>query len=416
MRTTHGYQHKGMYHIFKNLEFICIQKGYEPLFLPWWTCDATKSHHSGVHLLSPNAKVYSCQSDPTPIVLEMAMKAHQIRPMAVQKYFYQYFYPSSEDKQQDEMIQRVTAGFEIFNLASPMAESEVIRLCLALTHRLNLGRVHLEIGHAGFTEAFLSTLSLSLENRQRLRVLLAQKNVSAVSDFSKRCGLSLAQTEAIKHLMSCFGPMDEVFKKVQTMTLSEQMKQAIFELEALSQDFKDLMDDLHVDLGFSNELEYYTGPVFKLFSYTSHQALFSGGRYDKPEKDQESKLPACGANLLIPNILEVMMMTNFSKPNPQRNNERNVQLIRSIDTDNLIDALSLSLKANGIACTVLDRGIPKDLAELQQVLSDQGLRWLVYPEGANALRVIDNVFNQSYKTSPNDLLSLLSVSVLDTIH
>lgn len=411
MKTALGYNHKLIYHIFKNLEFIVINKGYEPLYLPSWSSTAEEPSSQTASLLSPSGKLIHFYSDPTPLVRQIALRRKIDTPQSAQKYFYHYFFPRADNSLSEGFEQGITAGFEYFNDPSAEADAEIIKSCLELVTRLELGRVHLEIGHAGFTEGFITELRLPSEAEAKLRLLFEQKNQSAIENFAQKYELSKHQIQAIKELQNCFGPLDIVLQKTKNLSCNTAMKSALEELNDLTKHLGHVNETIHLDLGFSNSQCYYTGPVFRIYSHVNHQAIFTGGRYDSFEKDASTNLAACGANLLFPNILEVIMMNYVNSKNQNVKIGSRITLVEDAKSNAQLTRLKSDLECLGLSYTSLSASIPNSLKDIQLLLEkNPALRWLVYCEGEDTLQVIDKAYNQSYKTTAKDLVSLLMAS------
>lgn len=413
MRTTLGYHHKLMYHIFKNLEFISISNGFEPLFIPSWSGDIGQAASQTAAMLSAGGKLIHFYKDPTPMVAQIALKQHLETPHRIQRYFYQYFYPVLDASHPDGLRHQATAGIERFNDSSTEADAQIIGICLELVKRLSLGSIYLELGHGGYTEAFMDMLSLSQQARGEFRTLMAQKNQSAALGFARRYGLSDEAARAISDLQNCFGKARPVLAAARQIPATPAMVQAIEDLEALVHELELPLELIHLDLGFPNHQGYYTGPVFKLYSQLSHQPLFTGGRYDKKDPAQAPTLAACGANLLIPNISEVIMMNVNPKQKPFSTAPSTPFKVALVDdnTCQALEALKQNLDTLGLGYSALKTPAPQSLNDIQSLLEvSPDLRWLIYSEDGGQLQVIDKAYNQSFKTTPDKLVSLLLAS------
>lgn len=413
MRTTLGYQHKLMYHIFKNLEFISIAKGFEPLYLPSWSSEPGQPNDQTAALLSAGGKLIHFYKDPTPMVAEIALRQHKASPHQVQKYFYQYFYPAVDANHPDGLRHQATAGIESFNDVSGESETQIIALCLELVNRLSFGSVYLELGHAGYMEAFMAHLALSQKAKVAFRHLMAQKNRSGIDVFVAEYGLDPSAAPMIAALQNCFGKADAVLQAAAQITASPAMVKALDDLEKLVAALDFAKDQLHIDLGFPNSQGYYTGAVFKIYSALSHLPLFTGGRYDKNVNSQETPLAACGANLLISNISEVIMMNMIQKQNLQSSENISRFKIALVDTNasDALNALKQNLDDLGLGYSALKTAVPQSLSDIQMLLEvNPELRWLIYSEDDRQLQVIDKAYNQSFKTTPEALISLVLAS------
>jgi ATP phosphoribosyltransferase regulatory subunit len=61
----------------------------------------------------------------------------------------------------------------------------------------------------------------------------------------------------------------------------------------------DLLSYISIDLGMLQSLDYYTGTIFRGFTYGMGYPLFSGGRYDNVVGAFGKQMPATGFSLVI---------------------------------------------------------------------------------------------------------------------
>ena len=65
---------------------------------------------------------------------------------------------------------------------------------------------------------------------------------------------------------------------------------------------------LHItfDLGLLSHYEYYTGVIFKAYTYGTGDAIVTGGRYDNLVEQFGKKTPAVGFALLLDQLMEAL--------------------------------------------------------------------------------------------------------------
>ena len=87
---------------------------------------------------------------------------------------------------------------------------------------------------------------------------------------------------------------------------NERSLQAIERLEALYEVLKKYGTERYVsfDLGLLNQYNYYTGVIFKGYTYSVGDAIVTGGRYDKLLSYFGKNAPAIGFVVVVDDVLE----------------------------------------------------------------------------------------------------------------
>lgn len=108
--------------------------------------------------------------------------------------------------------------------------------------------------------------------------------------------------------------MPDLFGGIETITyVNEQTtnKRALKALERLEKIYEilsvsGLEDHITFDLGLLSHYEYYTGVIFKAYTYGTGDAIVTGGRYDNLVEQFGKKTPAVGFALLLDQLMEAL--------------------------------------------------------------------------------------------------------------
>lgn len=431
MTTIFGYDHSRYYQILSNLELIAFSKNYAPLYLcPF---EAARSEPTLTHLkrspnllslspstaelplwkwLSPSGELLQFQTDPTRLATAFAAKNKKTQ---VQKYVYstQVFSPSKESPM--GMKSELVGGIEYYGQSHWEADFEVISLTLALADKLNLGAVHLELGHAGFLRGLFDEMGLSTELEQSCRLAIERKNPRELTLLCQEEGIEDDKLKTLLEVIDAFGQPKEVLSLGQTLIKNSLMAEALKQLEELCKRLEEKLGlTLTIDLGFANRQQYYTGSVFKLYSLISHQPIATGGRYDHLADPYNVSLPACGANLILPNLLEVIEMNQKQTQNNKLSYALYYEKNTETEAKNLINALrqmGLEGEENPINNSEnLESAVKSALMKGSSPVLQNWILSLKTPldDTDNSLQVIDPALNQSYRTSVDVFLSQLA--------
>ena len=127
-----------------------------------------------------------------------------------------------------------------------------------------------------------------------------QKDTVALEKAADRYGLSSAAKETLLLIPALFGTYDtlEIFdNRVENPRSKEALRNV--------REILDILDDygytkyVTVDLGMLRSLDYYTGMIFKGFTYEVGFPIISGGRYDRVVSVFGRDLAAVGFSLSL---------------------------------------------------------------------------------------------------------------------
>ncbi|MDE6659176.1 MAG: ATP phosphoribosyltransferase regulatory subunit [Eubacterium sp.] len=186
------------------------------------------------------------------------------------------------------------SGIEFIGDGSLEADIEVISMAVEALKRSDLNSFKIEIGHAGFFNAILDKMNLSVAEKSEICKLIEGKNYAALGDLLNRIG-NTAETEVLHKLPRLFGGtqvLDEAKKLYQSQNSDkalDYLKTLMDKLEAMG-----IADSVMIDLGLVNRSNYYTGVIFRGYAEGSGATILSGGRYDNLIAEFGLDVPAIG--------------------------------------------------------------------------------------------------------------------------
>ena len=135
-------------------------------------------------------------------------------------------------------------------------------------------RYMLDISHLGVLSALTDALSVSAADKKKIIRCIGEKNAHGVREL---CGeTDGALCEKLVALIAAYGSPSEVFPMLYALDAGEQAEAAIAELETIG-----YADRINIDFSVVNDMNYYSGIVFRGFIDGIPEGILSGGRYDK---------------------------------------------------------------------------------------------------------------------------------------
>lgn len=192
------------------------------------------------------------------------------------------------------------AGVEVLGVSTAEADAEVIATAIKAVRATGLENFQIDIGQVEFFKGIMEETGLLEADMEQVRVLIDKKDFLGIEELVNEHNIRNDLKELIFSLPGLFGSTD-VIDKVEKITVNERSLKA---LENLRQVLK-ILDDYNlskyvsVDLGMVQSLNYYTGLIFRGFTYGAGFPILSGGRYDKLMERFGRKCPAVGFSLGI---------------------------------------------------------------------------------------------------------------------
>lgn len=196
------------------------------------------------------------------------------------------------------------AGVELLGIQNSEADAEVIALGIQSVLQTGITDLQVSIGQVEFFKGLADEWGLSAEDASELSTAIDQKDIVRIEKTAERLGLSEDAKEILDMISGKFGTYDvlDAFEaKVKNETSLGALKNLREILDVLS-DYE-LLQYVSIDLGMLRSLDYYTGVIFKGFTYEVGFPILGGGRYDKVISTFGREMSAVGFSLGINLIL-----------------------------------------------------------------------------------------------------------------
>lgn len=232
---------------------------------------------------------------------------------------YRFFYVQDVFRSDIEHTGRsgetLQAGVELLGASGIRADVEMIALAVEAMDACALKDYRLEIGHAGFFKAAVHSLQADMDTVEKMRMLIEEKNFAALNDLLKNFN-DVPAAKALRKLPQLFGGAEVLDEALQLLPDAEA-DNAISYLRSIFEELEmaGLSNRVMIDLGLVNEINYYTGVIFRGYVSGAGGAVLSGGRYDQLTEAFGRALPATGFAVDIDALSECIMLPPDQKLN-----------------------------------------------------------------------------------------------------
>lgn len=206
-------------------------------------------------------------------------------------------------------------GAELIGDASVEADAEMLALVIESLKASGLEEFQLMVGNAEFFQSILKEANLTEEEEVRARKLITNRNYFGLDEHLKEIHMSEKTRLTFSHLAELIGG-SEILEIAKTYAPNTIARNAIEHLEALYEILKIYKVEQYVtfDLSMSGTYGYYTGIVFRGYTYGTGDAVVKGGRYDRLIGKFGKDLPSIGFAIVVDELLNALSRQKIEVP------------------------------------------------------------------------------------------------------
>lgn len=198
-------------------------------------------------------------------------------------------------------------GAELVGELSVEADAEMISLVVKALLNVGLKQFQITIGQVEYFKGLCEEAGLDEETELELRAFISGKNYFAAQELLLERGVQEPYQSRLLKVADMFGDMCSL-KEAGEMVSNERSLKAVKRLEKLYEVLKlyNVADYVSFDLGMLSKYNYYTGVIFRAYTYGVGDAVVKGGRYDNLLKQFGKDSPAVGFAIVVDSILEAL--------------------------------------------------------------------------------------------------------------
>jgi len=237
-------------------------------------------------LTDKSGRLVVMRPDNTTPMARIAATRLKNAPRPLKLYYNQNVFRISKDYsgKRSEFAQ---TGIEIFGGDTLRSDIEAVVTALRTLSEISRyygGNVNykLELGHAHFCKSLLDAANLSDEARELVTKYIGAKNSSSLEVLGADDKLDNDFMEKIRQIPRLYGSKSVIDKARALCRGVKNAEEALDYLEAIYDilDENGFSENISIDLATVNDMDYYTGLVFRGYIDYTGEAVLGGGRYD----------------------------------------------------------------------------------------------------------------------------------------
>lgn len=254
------------------------------------------------------------RSDMTPPIARIAATAYANWKGTLRLSYFGNAFWYNEDYQ-GKRREFAQAGIELMGVDSVNADGEVLSVAVNSLLSIGLTDFKITIGDVGFFKGILEETMLSEEICEQLQTKIAMRDYVAAEEIVKKNKMPETIRRMFIELPQMVGSL-EMLAYAKKLTKNKQARRAISRLQDLYQVMRcyHIEEYVSFDLGMVNQLNYYTGIIFRGYTYGSGYTIVNGGRYDNLVEQYGVKMPAVGFGLKLSEIVSAISRKGIKIP------------------------------------------------------------------------------------------------------
>ncbi len=302
---------------------------------------------------------------------------------------------------QGKLKESTQLGAELINDSSTDADAEMLALTIECLLEAGLKEFQVEIGEADFFRGLVEEAGFDEEEENQLRILIEKKNMFGVEELISSKDISFELKHVFLTLPEIFGTIDKLIG-AKSLTTNLRALKAIERLEQLYTILTayGLEKYITFDLGMLSKYNYYTGIIFRAYTYGTGDTIANGGRYDNLVGQFGKDAPAIGLAIMVDQLILALSRQKIEiKPEA----ENTLILYHHNLLENAI-ALANHFRNQGMNIELLRVRDNTSLEEYMEYSKRNGNGGILYYETAELIKVINSESGEIQEANIKDLI------------
>lgn len=248
--------------------------------------------------------------DFTPSIARCAAKYFMDEDVPI-RFCYQGNTFTNTSNLQGKLKEVTQMGAELIGDGSVQADAEMIAMTIEALYHAGLSDFQLSVGNLEYFKGICAEAGLDEETELELREYISGKNYFGAEEVLTRAGVNKKDKELLLKVSDLFGTVS-ILEEAKKAVSNKRSRHAIERLEKVYQALVDYGVEKYVsfDLGMLSKYNYYTGIIFKGYTYGVGDAIVKGGRYDSLLGRFGKETAAIGFVIVVDDLLAAMGRQN----------------------------------------------------------------------------------------------------------
>lgn len=208
---------------------------------------------------------------------------------------------------QGRLRETTQMGAELMGDDSVEADAEMLALVIESLLTIGLKEIQLNVGNVDFFQSLIEDACLDEEAEERVRELINNRNYFGVEEFLESIQVKRSSKEAFAALNELVGGVD-ILVHAKNIAPNSKGVMAIRRLEKIYDTLKlyGVEKFVNFDLSMTGTYGYYTGIIFRGYTFGTGDAIVKGGRYDHLIEKFGKQSPSIGFAIVLDELMNAL--------------------------------------------------------------------------------------------------------------
>lgn len=208
---------------------------------------------------------------------------------------------------QGRMRENTQMGAELIGVDSVEADAEMLAMVVNCFTAIGLRDFQISVGNVDYLQSLIEDAGLEEEDELRVRELIGNRNFYGAWDFLESIQVRRSTKEAFAALEDLYGGR-EILAQAKSHAPNSKAIMAVRRLERIYDVLKIYGAEKYINFDFSMSglYGYYTGIIFRGYTFGTGDAIVKGGRYDKLLAKFGKDSPSIGFALIIDQLMNAL--------------------------------------------------------------------------------------------------------------
>lgn len=330
--------------------------------------------------------------DMTPPVARAASKYFSDEEMPIRLCYQANSYINNSEYQ-GKLKEFTQLGAELIGDNTSDADAEVVAMVIDSMLQSGLTEFQVEVGQVDFFKGLVEENGIDEDTEDQLRVFIENKNYFGMEEMISGIDIPADKKQVFMKFSELYGSVD-MLERAKELTNNKKSLKALDRLEKLYSILSAYGYENYIsfDLGMLSQYHYYTGIIFKTYTYGTGDAIVTGGRYDSLLKQFGKSSPAVGFAI---DEDQLMVALNRQKVDISVDYENKMVLYKTSQQKEAIE-LASTLRKKGERLILMRKRSSVAEEEYTEYAKRMGIEEIYFLQTQNTVRIV-NVTDNTVK-------------------
>ena len=275
---------------------------------------------------------------------------------------------------QGRLKENTQLGAELIGLDSIEADAEMIAMVVNGLRAVGLSEFQVSIGHVDFISSLLKAADLNEAESLEIRSLITNRNYFGVDELLDSRAVKGSVRKAFRTLPELVGG-PEVLEQALSAAPDLNAQMGVKRLQQIYRLLKmyGAEDHISFDLSMSGNYGYYSGIIFRAYTYGTGDAVVRGGRYDHLLEKFGKNTPSIGFAVIIDELMSALSRQKIRTEAAHRN-----LIVYTEATEEQAIAMARSFRDKGRNIELLKRTAEEERSRYEEYARRKGTTVLLF--------------------------------------